>query len=391
MMKSNQVNRRNFLRLSTAAGAALVVPAGVQAVTNSSSEPKFEERILGRTGIKVPILSMGVMKADNPNVVNAAYKSGIYLFDTANGYQNGKNEEMLGTFFKGKARNSFVLATKVKVKADEADAGAKFIEKFEISMKRLKLKYVEILYYHAIDNADHVNSPAIVEAMVKLKKDGRIKNIGVSTHSNEPNVINAAIDNGNYDVVLTAYNFTQAHHDELDAALERAVKAGLGTVAMKTMAGGFLDKERTKKVDVKAALKWAWKNPNIHTAIPGFVSFDELETCLEAAGNPEMTEAEKQFIAEASCQHGLYCQGCKSCIAQCPQQLPIPDMMRAYMYNYGYKSPMLAKDTILALNLSDNPCKKCTSCHVKCINGFQVAEKISDITRLQNIPNEFLV
>ncbi|MDR3093820.1 MAG: aldo/keto reductase [Bacteroidales bacterium] len=390
-MNTNQVNRRNFLKLSTAAGAALVVPAGMQAAVNSNSEPKFEERILGRTGIKVPILSMGVMRADNPAVVNAAFKSGIYFFDTAHVYQNGKNEEMLGTFFKGKARNSFVLATKVKTPADEADAGAKFLEKFEISMKRLKLKYVEILYYHAIDNVDHVNAPAIVEAMVKLKKAGRIKNIGVSTHSNEPNVINAAIDNGNYDVVLTSYNFTQTHHDELDAAIDRAAKAGLGVVAMKTMAGGFLDKERTQKVDAKAALKWAWKNPNIHTAIPGFVSFDELELCVDAALNPEMTDAEKQFIAEISCKHGLYCQGCKSCIAQCPEKLPIPDMMRAYMYNYGYKSPMLAKDTILALNLPANPCKNCTSCNIKCTNSFQIAAKISDITRLRTVPNEFLV
>ncbi|MDR0814231.1 MAG: hypothetical protein LBN37_00600, partial [Bacteroidales bacterium] len=202
-------------------------------------------------------------------------------------------------------------------------------------------------------------------------------------------VIDAAIKSKIYEVVLTAYNFKKPA--ALKAAVKRAHDAGLGVVAMKTMAGGFLDKERTQKIDAKAALKWAWKNPNIHTAIPGFVSFDELEVCVEAANHPEMTDAEKQFIADASCKHGLYCQGCKSCIAQCPEKLPIPDMMRAYMYNYGYKSPMLAKDTILALNLSDNPCKNCTSCRVKCTNGFQIAEKISDITRLRAVPDEFLV
>jgi predicted aldo/keto reductase-like oxidoreductase len=390
-MECNQVNRRKFLKLSTAGVALAISPTEIQAATNDKRESVMPERVLGRTGIKVPILSMGVMRADNPNVVKAAYKSGIYLFDTANGYQNGKNEEMLGKFFKDKARDSFVLATKVKANTNDAGAGAKFLEKFEVSMKRLKLDYVEILYFHAIDKVEDVTNATIVETMVKLKKAGRIKNIGVSTHSNEPAVINAAIDNGNYDVILTSYNFTQQHHAELDAALERAVKAGLGTVAMKTMAGVTLDKEHTKKVDAKAALKWAWQNPNIHTAIPGFVSFDELEECLDAATHPEMTDAEKQFISSASCQHGLYCQGCKSCIAQCPEHLPIPDMMRAYMYNYGYKSPLLAKETLLELNLSDNPCKNCSSCKVSCTNDFQIASKISDINRLRTVPTEFLV
>ncbi|MDR0713759.1 MAG: aldo/keto reductase [Bacteroidales bacterium] len=390
-MNLNLVNRRKFIRLSAAAGAAIAVnPTGIQAAGNGTRKAEIPERVLGKTNIKVPILSMGVMRADNQAVVRAAYNSGIFLFDTAHGYQNGKNEEMLGEFFKGKKRESFILATKVKENQGNA-AASRFIEKFEISMKRLKMDYVEILYYHALSRPEEVNFSPVVEAMVKLKKDGRVKYLGVSTHSNEPDVINAAIDNGNYDVVLTSCNFTQSHRAELNKALERAVNAGLGTVAMKTMAGGYLDKEHTRKVNVKAALKWAWQNPHIHTAIPGFTSFAELEECLDAAAHPELSEEEKAFLASASCKHGLYCQGCKSCIAQCPENLPIPDMMRAYMYNYGYKSPMLAKDTLLELNLQDNPCRKCVSCKVTCASGFRIAEKISDITRLQYVPDDFLV
>ncbi|MDR1864988.1 MAG: aldo/keto reductase [Bacteroidales bacterium] len=390
-MKSNQVNRRNFLRLSATAGAAFALkPAGIQAAEVAGSETKMPERTLGRTGIKLPLLSMGVMRADNPAVVRAAYNAGIFHFDTANGYQNGKNEEMLGEFFSGKPRDSYILATKVKTGTGE-NAAAQFLEKFETSMKRLKMEYVDILYFHALSSPDEVNFPGVVETMVKLKKSGRVKHLGISTHSNEPAVIDAAVDNGNYDVVLTAYNFNQGHLAELNAAIDRAAGAGLGVVAMKTMAGGYLDKERTKKVNIRAALKWAWQNPNIHTAIPGFTSFDELEECLDSVNHLEMTPEEKSFLSAVNCKNGLYCQGCKSCIAQCTQHLPIPDMMRAYMYSYGYRSPLLAKETILALNLPDNPCKKCTSCNVACTKGFQVAEKISDITRLQQIPNDFLV
>ena len=64
--------------------------------------------------MKVPVISFGVMRADNPNLCKAAYEKGIKLFDTANGYQNGNNEIMLGNLFKDYPRNSFYLATKVK-------------------------------------------------------------------------------------------------------------------------------------------------------------------------------------------------------------------------------------------------------------------------------------
>jgi hypothetical protein len=107
-MKNKSVNRRDFLRLSAAAGAGVVFAPGVSASTSGvaalSQKNVFPVRTLGKTGLKLPILSMGVMRADNPNVVKAAYNAGITHFDTAHGYQNGRNEEMLGNFFKGLRR-----------------------------------------------------------------------------------------------------------------------------------------------------------------------------------------------------------------------------------------------------------------------------------------------
>lgn len=101
-MKTNHVNRRDFFRLSATAGVSAMLIPGAKAARASlvtANENEIPVRTLGRTGVKLPILSMGVMRADNPNVVRAAYNSGIFHFDTAHGYQNGKNEEMLGEVF----------------------------------------------------------------------------------------------------------------------------------------------------------------------------------------------------------------------------------------------------------------------------------------------------
>ena len=387
---SNQVNRRNFIKLSATAGAAFALATtGLNAKETEIIRKKLPERTLGkRTGIKVPVLSMGVMLADNPSVVKAAYNSGIILFDTAHGYQNGRNEEMLGEFFADKPRDSFIIATKIAERASD-DAASAFLEKFEISLKRLKMSHVDILYYHGLSSADNVNYTPVLEAMMNLKKEGRIKYIGLSTHSNEPLVINAAIDNGSYDVILTTYNYNQKHLAELNPAIDRAANAGLGVVAMKTMAGGFLDKERTQKVNTRAALKWVLQNPNIHTAIPGFTTFDMIDESLDAAMNLKLNKDEKKFLSVSA--SSMYCQGCHFCENQCPKRLPIPEMMRAYMYSYGYKSPALAKELIDELAIDGNPCSDCSVCNVNCKAGFHVSQKIMDISRLQNIPQEFLV
>ncbi|MEZ5012108.1 MAG: aldo/keto reductase [Bacteroidales bacterium] len=144
------------------------------------------------------------MKADNPSLVKAAIDNGIVMFDTANGYQGGRNELMLGEVFSNYDRDSFVVATKVKPAGVSRDgglptsetSGKQFLKEFDVSMERLKLDYVDILYVHSVSSVELVNHKEIVDVMQDLKKEGRVKFIGISTHSNEPAVINAMIDAG---------------------------------------------------------------------------------------------------------------------------------------------------------------------------------------------------
>ncbi len=78
----------------------------------------------------------------------------------------------------------------------------------------------------------------------ELKKQGKVRFVGMSTHKNEPDIIQAAIDSNFYDVVLTTLNFSQGHADKIREKIALAAEKGIGIVAMKTMAGGFSDKEQ---------------------------------------------------------------------------------------------------------------------------------------------------
>jgi uncharacterized protein len=394
------INRRGFIRTGIAGAAGIVAlsPSLAKAATSDQQKENLF-RTLGKTGMKIPVISFGVMRADNPNLCKAAYEKGIKLFDTANGYQNGNNEIMLGNLLKDYPRNSFYLATKVKPigvdrdgKPSDQTTADDFLSKFNTSLSRLKMDYVDILYIHDIRNPELLEYKPIINAVRNLKKEGRIKYMGFSTHANEPVVINAAASMDIWDVILTSYNFKQTYLTELNSAIKKANLAGIGIVAMKTMAGGgFLDKEKTKPINSSAALKWVLSNPDVTTTIPGMTDFDQLDLNVKLLSDISITDQEKKDLLIARAEKGLYCTGCIKCLGNCTMNLPVPDLMRAYMYAYGYSNPAMAHTLLSELGTSDNPCKECSSCNVECTKNFDIREKIADISRLVNVPADFLV
>jgi uncharacterized protein len=393
-------SRRGFLKTGiTGAAGAMAFSQVLASETSVQQEKKILYRTLGKTGIKVPVVSFGVMRADNPNLCKDAYDNGIKLFDTANVYQNGNNETMLGKLFKGIPRNSFFIQTKVPPAAVGRDGmpttqttAEDFLGKFNVSLSRLQMDYVDLLLVHDVRSPQFLEYKPILDALKNLKKEGKAKFIGFSTHSNMPAVLNAAAANGNWDVITTTYNFKLTNVDEMNAALKNANDAGIGIIAMKTMAGGgFLDKEKTKPINAAAAIKWALSNPNIHTVIPGMTNFDQLNVNLKVLSDITMTDQEMNDVRIASAEPGLFCPGCTKCLPACPFNLPIPDLMRAYMYVYGYSDPAKAYNLLSDLKTGSSPCTGCQTCKVTCANNFNVREKITDISRLVNVPADFIV
>ncbi len=392
------MDRRTFIK-TTIGGTTGLVGSGAIYARTQGPEREIIYRTLGKTGIRIPVVSMGVMNAENPNLVKAALDAGILHLDTAHKYQRGRNEKMIGEVLKGRARDSFVIATKVpggdtdkKTGAyTDEDAPEEFLENLDISLERLGLKYVDILYLHSVKSRVGTLHEPLMEALLKAKKIGKTRFIGLSTHSHEPEVIRAAIESEVYEVVLTAYNFKQDHHEEVGRAIEEAGKAGLGIVAMKTIpGGGYMDKEKQKPLNAQAALKWVLQNEHVHTTIPGFTTFDQLKTDIEVMHDMVLNENEGKDLEEAMSLQGMYCQGCESCLPQCPRNMPVSELMRAYMYAYGYKNRSAAYDLVTSLKIPAGGCDDCSDCKVNCAKSFNVQDNMRNIIKLANVPREFV-
>jgi predicted aldo/keto reductase-like oxidoreductase len=395
------MGRRDFLKSSAAGLGGFVYLSSNEKSSPEKGQEKKEGKItyrtLGKTGIKLPVITMGVMNTSNPSLVRAALENNLYFLDTAQTYQRGTNETMLGELLKGRPRDSFAIATKARLPNNQTtglygeDATEEaYAKKIDTSLKSLGLDYVDIYHHHNVWVRGSALYEPILNALVKAKKAGKIRFIGITTHRNEPEVINAAVDSKVYDVVLPAYNFRQKHAEEVKKAIARAADAGLGVIAMKTIGGNVGGNYHNPQIDAPAALKWALQDSNVHTIIAGFTAFDQLEVDLKVLRDFSLSKFERDNLRWAALQSSLYCQGCGTCLTACVKQLPIPDLMRAYMYLYGYRNLVEAQDLLFSLNLPANLCGDCGSCSVKCLNHWNVSERIQNIVRLREVPSEFI-
>ncbi len=402
-MARNVLNRRKFLET---AGWTI---AGILSFSRSSSAREASEnleresglilRTIGRTGLRVPIVSMGVMNADNPELVRRAYELGIRHFDTAYVYQRGRNEEMVGQVLvkELKARDRVVIATKILLRPQQRNLPLNEMKEIhrrmlEESLRRLQTDYVDILYSHDVSDPDWVKNPALIESLLALKEQKKVRFIGFSTHQNMNEVIRAAMEVKVYDVILTTLNYSLYDYAEYLETLKQAAAQGIGLVAMKTQCQQAWYRESVPPemrrfyegpIIHSALLKWVLRHEFMATAVPGFTTFEQLNTDIPVASDLEYTEEEKKFLEDrlVKRQMAAVCRACGQCLQTCPKGVNIPVVLRAHMYAASYGNFYQAREALDGLEpeRSLKLCADCQQCQAKCVRGVNIARRLDEL------------
>ncbi|NWG14680.1 MAG: aldo/keto reductase [Acidobacteria bacterium] len=378
-------SRRDFLALGLAFPASAVASTSFSGLTGAPApKPALQSgglsyRVLGKTGMKVTTVGFGCMITSDPSVIEKAADLGINYFDTARGYQGGNNERMVGAALKAR-RNSLFVSTKT-------GAGTKqeALDHLETSLRELGTDHVDVWHLHGKGRASQLTDD-LMEAQRVAKQQGKIRFCGVSTHNGHAEIAKTLIEKkDHFDVWLVSYNFTM--EPAMQGLVESVAKAGLGVVAMKVMAGGFRRVRQGDKLfdtlkregAMLAALKWAIKDPNVHTTIPSITDMEQLEENMRAMTSPFGKSDETLLAAQLERIGPLYCRMCGQCDAKCPKGLPVADMLRYLSYADGYGQYGLGRESFLALpaEIRDVRCGDCTYCSVRCPYGVKVAERLA--------------
>jgi uncharacterized protein len=384
---SDSSSRRNFLTAGLALPATALAlstadsqkPAAPVAIRDSKSGLQF--RPLGKTGLKVTTVSFGCMVTSDPTVITRAADLGITHFDTARVYQGGNNERMVGAALKG-MRDRLILSSKTLAPNKE---GA--LAHLDTSLRELQTDHLDIWYLHSKSRPQDITDD-LMEAQQIAKRQGKIRFAGVSLHGGHREVIPVVIKSGHFDVLLVSYNFAMGQ--TIDDLLEQARGAGIGTVAMKVMAGGYNPIRavaRDEKVIEKlhregamlAALKWTIKNKHVDTTIPSMVDIDQLEENMKAMTSPYTPVDEKVLAAQLDYLRPRYCRMCGECSGVCPKGLPVADVLRYLTYAEGYREFPMARENFMSMpdHLREVRCGDCTDCAIQCPNGVRVRERVA--------------
>ena len=371
-MLSKKMGRRKFMKnISLAFGGAITSQfLGSLLPVRAEKKPALEYRTLGKTGLKVTTVSMGVMNCSNPAVLLRALDLGINFYDTADCYMRGRNEEMVGQTFKGK-RDKIFIQTKVHVHDEK-----KMRASVERSLRRLQTDYVDVLVWHGHSSPEEVSDPGLFDFMSKLKKEGKTRFAGFSSHRNMASLLREAAKSNFHDVALVSYNFT--HSKELKEAVALAAQAGIGIVAMKTQAGGYKKSRMEGLNPHQAALKYVLTDQNVSCAVPGVTTIEQIEECAAVMGSSLSKKDADELKQYHSFLQGRICTLCGGCQGECPYGVLRSDLLRVVMYYEGYQNNGLVEEALEKTQLlqSIERCSGCPTCSVICRRGVDMKAQV---------------
>ena len=282
--------RREFLKASGAAAAALLAPGALKADTpktmpglpvNSVTQTAMPTRNLGKTGYKVGIFSLGGQASlEKPNnfdvavpIVERALDLGVNYIDTSSIYGGPErwSEQYVGKVMAHR-RNEAFLATKTKERTH--DGSMRMIEK---SLELLHTDHVDLWQLHDIGTMFDVNEVfakgGAVEALMEMQQQKVVRYLGITGHY-RPEALMECIKRHPFDTILMAMNAADPHHFSFNQELlPLAVERQMGIIGMKVPARGRILSTWTPPPIEQQ--KHSWEGMAVQASTPGAITMRE--------------------------------------------------------------------------------------------------------------------
>ncbi|MEI6947724.1 aldo/keto reductase [Paraflavisolibacter sp. H34] len=280
---------------------------------------------LGTSSLRISEIGFGCMSltgdaAESTRILHEALAGGINFFDTADLYQKGANEELVGRAFQGR-RDQVVLASKVGNQWRADGSGWDWnprkdyiLSSIEGSLKRLQTDYIDLYQLHGGTLEDPIDEA--IEAFELLKQQGKIRYYGIS--SIRPSVIQEWIKRSGIVSVMTQYSLLDRRPEEQTLALLQ--QHNIGVLARGAVAQGLLINKPPKpylnyseaevqqaaaavqavsgeqRNATQTALRFVVQHPAVTSAVAGIRTLEQLEEALRTPATPPLSDKEMDSL-----------------------------------------------------------------------------------------------
>jgi len=394
MKKTNNISRRNFLKVmgSGAAATAVVAACGPKATEKLASEKEVGEMTYrtDREGNKVSLLGYGCMRwpqIEGPDgkkvidqemvnrLVDYAIEHGVTYFDTAPLYLQAQSEPATGIALSRHPRESYTIATKMSNYRIEKTLEAG-IQMYRNSMKNLKTDYFDYYLLHNLGGGDdpmqlvmdRFFNNGLCDFLVKEREAGRIRNLGWSFHGDIKvfDYMLSLQDEGKYhwDFVQIQMNYVDWNYaNTRDSGEQNASymyaeleKRNIPVIVMEPLLGGQLaslnDHSNEKLLALapsESIASWAFRFcgtfPKVLTVLSGMTYMEHLQDNLRTYSPLDpLSEEELQMLERIASEYVQFplvpCTACSYCMP-CPYGVDIPGVFAQYnkCVNEGLISP----------------------------------------------------
>lgn len=270
-------------------------------------------------------MSLGTDEAKAIAIIHEALDRGVNFLDTADLYDEGRNEEIVGKAIQGR-RADVILATKVgnrRIPGKEGwvwDPSKAYIKSaVKDSLRRLGTDYIDLYQLHGGTIDDPIDET--IEAFEELKQEGVIRWYGIS--SIRPNVIREYVSRSQIVSVMSQYSILDRRPEE--AVLPLLAEKGISLIARGPVAKGLLTHRGVAKASqgmldyspeellalirklqdgtrdpAHTAIRYVLSHPAVATAIPGASSIEQLRHNIGAGEAPLLTPEELAAIRQMS-------------------------------------------------------------------------------------------
>ncbi len=366
-------------------------------------------------GMKLSALGMGAMRLpvidgkdsqvdfeETKKMVDHAMKNGINYYDTAWGYHEGNSETVMGKALSSYPRDSFFLADKFP----GYDLGNmdKVGSIFEKQLEKCGVEYFDFYLFHNVCemNIDSYTDEkyGIMEYLMKQKRSGRIRHLGLSVHGSR-SVLERFLDayGSEMEFCQIQLNYMDWEFQKAKEKVELLNERNIPIWVMEPLRGGQLASLDAAFEENLKALRpyetvpaWAFRFlqtvPGVTVTLSGMSDFQQLQDNISTFQTERPLSDEEFSVLEGIADSiikrtALPCTACRYCTSHCPQHLDIPMLLELYNEHCSTEAGFIAPMALSAIDEDKRPsaCIGCRSCEAVCPQQIKISEAMADFVK----------